>query len=86
MKRPKIARGEGTWSGWMSVMAMQLRRDCSIVERSQVMMRLSEENDLSADAVVTGWQDAMRTISDANGKYDLLQFFIVPIRVLGRSR
>ena len=67
-------------------MTMPLRRDCPIVERSQVLMRLSAEKDLSADAVVTGWQDAMRRSPDTNGKHELLQFFIVPIRVLGWSR
>ena len=67
-------------------LAMLLRRDCPIVERSQVLMRLSAEKDLSANAVVTGWQDAMRRSPDTNGKRELLQFFIVPIRVLGRSR
>ena len=64
-------------------MAMLLRRDCPIVERSQVLMRLNAEKDLSANAVVTGWQDAMRRSPDTNGKRELLQFFIVPIRVLG---
>ena len=67
-------------------MAMPLRRDCPIVERSQVLMRLSAEKDLSADAVVTGWQDAMRRSPDTNGEHELLQFFIVLIRALGRSR
>ena len=69
----------------MFIIAMPLRRDCPMVERSQVLMRLRAEKDLSADAVVTGWQDAMRKSPDTNGKHELLHFFIVPIIVLGRS-
>ena len=58
----------------MFIMAMPLRHDCPIVKRSQVWMRLSAEKDLSANAVVTGWQDSMRRSPDTNEKHELLNF------------